>query len=44
VNDLERPMVDTVLSKAQRVNHDMEEQEAIFKRCGLTQWKDDCNG
>jgi len=41
VNDLERPMVDTVLSKAKRVNHDMEEQEAIFKRCGLTTWKDE---
>lgn len=41
VNDLERPMVDTVLAKANRVNHDMQEQEAIFKRCGLTDWRND---
>lgn len=38
VNDLERPMVDTVLSKAHRVNDDMAEQEAIFKKCGLLNW------
>jgi hypothetical protein len=44
VNDLESPMVDNVLSKAKRVNHDMEEQETIFKRCGLTNWRSDCNG
>jgi hypothetical protein len=40
VNDLERPMIDTVLEKAKRVNLDMEEQEKIFKRCGLTHWRD----
>ena len=35
VSDLERPMIETVLAKAKRVQHDTEEQEAIFKRCGL---------
>ena len=38
VNELERPMVDTVLSKASRVQNDMAEQETIFKRYGLLNW------
>jgi hypothetical protein len=40
-NDLERPMVDNVLRKASRINEDMAEQEAIFKRCGLLNWRND---
>lgn len=31
ITEIERPMVDTVLSKAARVQRDSEEQEAIFK-------------
>jgi len=31
VTDIERPMIDTVLSKARRVQKDTEEQERIFK-------------
>lgn len=30
VTDVERPQIETVLAKAQRVQHDTEEQEAIF--------------
>jgi hypothetical protein len=37
VSDIERPMVDTVLSKAKRIESDTAEQEAIFKRCGYFQ-------
>lgn len=38
VSDIEAPMVDNVLRKAKRVQQDTEEQEAIFKRCGLLNW------
>jgi hypothetical protein len=38
VNDLELPMVDTVLSKVDRVQKDMEEQESTFRRCGRMSW------
>lgn len=34
VTDVERPLIETVLEKAKRVQHDTEEQEAIFKECG----------
>lgn len=34
VTEIERPMIETVLSKARRVQQDAEEQEAIFKECG----------
>jgi superfamily II DNA or RNA helicase len=33
VTDIEEPMIETVLKKAKRVQHDTEEQEAIFKEC-----------
>ena len=33
VTDLERPMMETVLAKAKRVQQDTEEQELIFKEC-----------
>lgn len=39
VSDLERPMVETVLAKAKRVQEDTEEQERIFRECGMTEWK-----
>ncbi len=32
VTEIERPMIDTVLRKASRIQRDTEEQEAIFKR------------
>jgi superfamily II DNA or RNA helicase len=35
ITDIERPMVDTVLAKADRVRHDTEEQERIFKESSL---------
>lgn len=35
LTDIERPMVDTVLRKAKRVQQDTEEQEAIFKENGV---------
>lgn len=35
LTDIERPMVDTVLRKARRVQQDTEEQEAIFKENGV---------
>lgn len=35
ITDIERPMVDTVLRKAKRVQQDTEEQEAIFKESGV---------
>lgn len=38
ITDIERPMVDTVLRKAGRVERDIAEQEAIFKETGAT-WK-----
>lgn len=31
VTEIERPMIETVLAKAKRVQHDTEEQEALFK-------------
>lgn len=34
VTDLERPMIETVLRKAARVQADTEEQEQLFKECG----------
>jgi hypothetical protein len=34
VTDIERPMIDTVLRKAGRVQHDTEEQERLFKEVG----------
>jgi hypothetical protein len=34
VTDLERPMVETVLTKAHRVQHDVEEQERLFQEIG----------
>jgi len=34
VTDIERPMIETVLRKADRVQHDTEEQEQLFKECG----------
>ncbi len=34
ITDVERPMVDTVLKKAQRVEKDTLEQEELFKECG----------
>ena len=37
-NELERPMIDTVLTKATRVQQDMAEQELIFKQYGLLHW------
>jgi superfamily II DNA helicase RecQ len=33
VTEIERPMIETVLSKAKRVQQDTDEQEAIFKQC-----------
>lgn len=38
ITEIERPMVDTVLRKAKRVQEDTEEQEALFKESGLA-WK-----
>jgi hypothetical protein len=38
VNDLERPMVDNVISKSHRVDKDLAEQEQIFKANGLFHW------
>jgi len=35
ITDIERPMLDTVLSKADRVQRDTEEQERIFKQCQM---------
>lgn len=35
VSDLERPMIETVLTKAKRVQQDMDEQEIFFKKCSL---------
>lgn len=35
ITSLERPMVDTVLSKAKRVQHDAEEVERIFKHAAI---------
>jgi hypothetical protein len=35
ITDIERPMVETVLRKAKRVQQDTEEQEAIFKESGV---------
>jgi hypothetical protein len=35
VTDLERPMIETVLSKAKRVQEDTEQQERIFKNASL---------
>lgn len=37
ITDIERPMIETVLAKAKRVQQDTEEQEAIFKESGV-QW------
>jgi superfamily II DNA or RNA helicase len=34
VTDLERPMIDTVLRKAKRIQQDAEEQERIFRQHG----------
>ncbi len=34
VTDIERPMIETVLQKAERVQHDSSEQERIFKENG----------
>ncbi len=34
VTDLERPMIETVLRKAARVQHDTEEQERLFREIG----------
>lgn len=34
VTDVERPMIETVLRKADRVQQDTEEQERIFRECG----------
>lgn len=36
VTDIERPMIETVMSKADRVQKDTEEQEALFKSESLT--------
>lgn len=40
ITDIERPMVDTVLRKAARVQADTDEQERIFREhsCGLIKW------
>lgn len=35
ITDIERPMVETVLRKAKRVQQDTEEQESIFKESGV---------
>lgn len=35
VTELEMPMVETVLNKADRVHQDTVEQEALFRECGL---------
>lgn len=35
ITDIERPMIETVLEKAKRVQADTEEQERIFKECAL---------
>lgn len=35
ITDIERPMIETVLAKAKRVQQDTEEQEAIFKESGV---------
>jgi hypothetical protein len=35
ITDIERPMLDTVLAKADRVQADTEEQEKLFKEVGL---------
>jgi len=45
VTELEAPMVETVLSKASRVQHDTEEQERLFKQFNkdfsyITNWKE----
>lgn len=45
VTELEAPMVETVLAKAHRVQHDTEEQERLFKQFNaefsyVTGWKD----
>lgn len=34
ITEIEQPMVETVLSKAHRVQQDTEEQEQLFKECG----------
>jgi superfamily II DNA or RNA helicase len=36
ITEIERPMIETVLTKAKRVQHDTEEQERIFKAEGIT--------
>jgi len=38
VTEIERPMIDSVLVKAGRVQRDTEEQERIFKEKGASQW------
>lgn len=38
VTEIERPMIDTVLVNANRVQRDTEEQERIFKERGISQW------
>lgn len=35
VTEIESPMIETVLEKAHRVQQDTEEQETLFKECGL---------
>lgn len=39
VTEIERPMIETVLRKASRVQQDAEEQERIFKANGVQRWK-----
>jgi superfamily II DNA or RNA helicase len=34
ITEIERPMIETVLAKAKRVQQDTEEQEQLFKECG----------
>ena len=34
VSDIERPMIETVLTKAKRIEQDTSEQETIFKKYG----------
>ncbi len=38
VTEIERPMVNTVLAKAKRVEQDDREQEKMFKEMGVIQW------
>lgn len=39
VSEVERPMMETVLRKAHRIEEDTKEQERIFKSNGLINWK-----